>query len=222
MSRRAIVAIGGNLGDREGTIARAVSAIDALEGVRVVAASRVYETPALTLAGVDETEPAYLNAAVRLEIADRIQPRALLHELRAIEDAAGRERELRWGNRTLDLDIIDIAGVSMREHDLTIPHPRAGKRAFVLAPWLDVEPAATLDGESVAALRGRARDRFEAVGQIVLLGESRFTDAEAPSGDPVSGRQFAVERFTSGVVDVDGADGSGASGARDTSGRDAQ
>lgn len=169
MSRRVIVALGGNLGDRAAILAAAAREIASIPGVRIVVASRLYETPALTLEGMDETAPRFLNAALRLEVDGRLDPRRLLDELRAIEDEAGRQRVVRWGSRTLDLDLIDVEGVEQEDRILTLPHPRAAERAFVLAPWLDVEPDGTVPGRGpIAVLREQAGDRVEAVGRLVL------------------------------------------------------
>lgn len=169
MSRRVIVALGGNLGDRAGIIAAALRSLASIPDVRLVAASRLYETPARTLHGIDESAPAYLNAVVRLEVDERLIPRRLLEELRAIEDEAGRQRVVRWGSRTLDLDLIDVEGEAQDDRMLTLPHPRAWERAFVLAPWLDVEPDAVLPGRgTVAELRARAADRVAPVGRLEL------------------------------------------------------
>lgn len=141
---RAVIALGANLGDRETTLRNALDAIAALPGVSLTRQSPVVESAALTLAGVDESRPAYLNqvALVRTELA----PRDLLVRLQSIEDAAGRVRTERWGNRTLDLDIVDFDGGSSVEDGLELPHPRAAQRAFVLVPWLHADPDAVLPG----------------------------------------------------------------------------
>ncbi|MEP6481890.1 MAG: 2-amino-4-hydroxy-6-hydroxymethyldihydropteridine diphosphokinase [Rhodoglobus sp.] len=140
----AVIAIGSNLGDREAIIRDAVRAIDALPGVVVVRASGLVETAALKPEGVDEHAPAYLNAVVAVRSA--IGALQLLDALRGIETEFGRVRDVRWGDRTLDLDIVQFAGPPIDEPDLTVPHPRAWQRAFVLAPWLQIEPDATLPG----------------------------------------------------------------------------
>jgi 2-amino-4-hydroxy-6-hydroxymethyldihydropteridine diphosphokinase len=145
----AVLALGSNLGDREATLREAVRAIDALPGVKVVKASGLIETPALKPEGIDEKAPAYLNAVIAIRSA--IGPRELLDELHGIELAFGRVRDIRWGDRTLDIDIIQFAGPAINEPDLVIPHPRAHERAFVLAPWLEVEPDAALPGHGTVA-----------------------------------------------------------------------
>ena len=146
----AVIALGSNLGDRAATIREAMRELGELPGVAVVAESGLVETPALKTDGVDEDAPAYLNAIVLARTS--LHPRALLEALHGIEAAHGRVRAERWGDRTLDLDIVSLGGYRMDDPKLTVPHPRAHERAFVLAPWLQVEPDAVLDGERVDAL----------------------------------------------------------------------
>lgn len=142
MSALAVLALGSNLGDREGIIRAGVRDIAALEGVELTAASGLVETPALKPDGVDTDAPAYLNAVVTVETTR--DPHELLRALNGIERGHGRVRAERWGDRTLDIDIIEFGGLTLNSPDLTVPHPRAGVRAFVLAPWLQVQPDATL------------------------------------------------------------------------------
>ncbi|WP_350349080.1 2-amino-4-hydroxy-6-hydroxymethyldihydropteridine diphosphokinase [Agromyces sp. G08B096] len=154
---RAIVAFGANLGDREATIAQAVRDLAETDGVELVAVSPVYETPAIKDAGVDHDAPGYLNGVVSVET--ELAPHELLDRLLAIEQAHGRVRTEHWGDRTLDLDLIDVGGLVLADERLTLPHPRAWQRAFVLAPWLDIEPEAELPGFGpIRALRERADD----------------------------------------------------------------
>src|SRR4051812_23579136 len=110
-----VVGLGGNLGDRETTLAAAVSDLGALG--TVLAVSALYET-----APVGPPQPAYLNAAARVETP--LSPRALLDSLLAIERRHGRERREKWGSRTLDLDILWIVGAVVSEGDLVVPHAR--------------------------------------------------------------------------------------------------
>ncbi len=137
-----MLALGSNLGDREEIIRAGVRDIAALEGVELTAASGLVETPALKPDGVDTDAPAYLNAVVTVETT--LDPHELLRALNGIERGHGRVRAERWGDRTLDIDIIEFGGLTLNSPDLTVPHPRAGIRAFVLAPWLQVQPDATL------------------------------------------------------------------------------
>lgn len=154
---RAIIAFGANLGDREATIASATRQLADTQGITLVAVSPVYETPAMTGAGVDRDAPVYLNGVLVVETA--LEPHRLLDVLQAIEAEHGRVRAEPWGDRTLDLDLIDFGGREQFDPRLELPHPRAWQRAFVLQPWLDVEPDAVLPGRgSVAELRQAATD----------------------------------------------------------------
>ena len=140
---RAVVALGANLGDRIGTLRAAVEEIGGLG--TVLAVSGVFETDPV---GGPE-QPDYLNAVLLLETG--LTPQALLAALQAIETGHGRTREVRWGARTLDLDILDFDGLVLDEPDLVLPHPRAHERAFVLVPWLDADPDAVVVGHGPAS-----------------------------------------------------------------------
>ncbi len=154
----AVIALGSNQGDREALLREAVRDIDALDGVRVTAASGIVETPALKLHGVDETAPSYLNAVVLARAA--LNPEELLAALHGIEARLGRVRDEVWGDRTIDLDLIDFGALTRHTDEITLPHPRAWQRAFVLAPWLQVQPDAVLPGHGrVDALLAAATDR---------------------------------------------------------------
>lgn len=140
----AIIALGSNLGDREQNIRDAVRAIAAIDSVLVTDASGLVESAAVKPDGVDESAPAYLNAVIRVRTA--LDPDQLLDALNRIERALGRVRDVRWGDRTIDLDIVAFAGADRRTERLTLPHPRAAERAFVIVPWLQFAPAAVLPG----------------------------------------------------------------------------
>ena len=151
MSERAILALGGNLGDRKAIIKAAIKDIKALEGVVVIAKSPLYESFAATEDGPDESAPRYLNGVIEIETT--LKPGALLTAVRKIETAHGRVRLQRWGSRTLDIDIITFGSLIKDGKRLTIPHPRAYQRAFVMVPWAAMDPSARLLGHgSVAAL----------------------------------------------------------------------
>lgn len=151
MSERAILALGGNLGDRKNTIKAAIKDIKAIEGVEVISKSPLYESFAATEDGPDETAPRYLNGVIEIETT--LKPGALLTAVRKIETAHGRVRLERWGSRTLDIDIITYGNLIKDGKRLTIPHPRAYQRAFVVVPWAAMDPNARLLGHgSVAAL----------------------------------------------------------------------
>jgi len=157
----AVLALGSNLGDRAGTIQAAVDLLRAEPGVDVRAVSRLYETPALKPEGIDEDAPAFLNAVALVHTL--LEPLALLGVVNRVEDALGRVREERWGDRTIDIDIVDYDGiVSDDDPRIVLPHPRAHERAFVLVPWLDVDPGARLAGYGpVAELARQAGDPVE-------------------------------------------------------------
>jgi 2-amino-4-hydroxy-6-hydroxymethyldihydropteridine diphosphokinase len=141
---RAVLSLGSNLGDRYAHLSLAV---EALSDVLLVA-SGVYETPPWG----DPDQPAYLNAAV-LVADEPASPLDWLARARSLEEAAGRQRDPArpYGPRTLDVDVIAVtssSGVPVVSTDpsLVLPHPRAYLRAFVLRPWLDIEPYAQLPG----------------------------------------------------------------------------
>lgn len=144
-----IVALGSNLGDREATLRQAVSRIDALDGVTVTAVSGLVESHAVKPTTTDEGSPNYLNAV--LSIVSALHPEQLLIELNRIESDLGRVRVERWGDRTLDLDIITCAGLRLNTPTLTLPHPLAWQRPFVIVPWLQIEADARLDGHGPIA-----------------------------------------------------------------------
>ncbi len=140
----AVLALGSNLGDREATIRAAVADLDASDGIRVEQLSPLVETPALKLTGVDHSAPAYLNAVV--VVSTVLGPHDLLDAVNAVEQQHGRVREERWGDRTLDIDIVDYDGRELDDERLTLPHPRAWERGFVLVPWHAIRPDAELAG----------------------------------------------------------------------------
>ncbi|WP_308467361.1 2-amino-4-hydroxy-6-hydroxymethyldihydropteridine diphosphokinase [Rathayibacter soli] len=153
----AVLALGSNLGDRVATLAAAVADLDATPGIRVEARSMLVETDAIKLSGVDRAAPRYLNAVVLIDTT--LDPYALLSVVNAIEAQHGRVREVRWGDRTLDIDIVDYDGRFLSDERLTLPHPRAAERAFVLAPWLDVDAHARVPGAGrVVELLAKATD----------------------------------------------------------------
>lgn len=132
---QAVIGIGVNLGDRMDTIERAVNALSLLPGTKVVKLSNIYETKPV---GYDD-QPDFLNCAV--EIETNLSPRALLGACLGIEAAFGRVRTIKNGPRVLDLDIIIYDGVKSDSFELSLPHPRAAERAFVLLPLQDLFPA---------------------------------------------------------------------------------
>ena len=146
---QAVIALGANLGDRQATLLAAVREIAEADGIELTAISPVIETAALRQDGIDHDAPAYLNAIAL--VTTTLTPTALLDVLTGIERAHGRVRAERWGDRTLDLDIVDFAGLHSTTERLTLPHPRAFERDFVLKPWLAVDPDAVLPGHGRVA-----------------------------------------------------------------------
>jgi len=147
----AVVALGANLGDTRATITEAAERIARLPLVSDVRLSPLHETVAVRLDGPDPDAPRYVNAVAL--VTTRLAPEILLGMLHAIEDENGRVRRERWGDRTLDLDLIAYGDAVSDDPRLLLPHPRAAERLFVLEPWLDLDPAAVLVGRgAVAAL----------------------------------------------------------------------
>ncbi len=130
--RRVFVSLGSNLGDRAAYLSQAREALAGLDDTRLLATSRIFETAPQDL--VDQ--PAFLNQVVCLETGQ--EPLTLLRSLQQVERRAGRVREVRFGPRTLDLDILLVEDVESADPTLTLPHPRLWRRAFVLAPLTDV------------------------------------------------------------------------------------
>jgi 2-amino-4-hydroxy-6-hydroxymethyldihydropteridine diphosphokinase len=161
---RAVLSLGANLGDRAGAIR---AAITALKDDGLVARSTLYETPPW---GPVE-QPPYLNAVVVVRgPRDAAGWLARAHEL---EQAAGRTREVRWGPRTLDVDLVTVTeddGTPVVSDDptLTLPHPRAHERAFVLLPWATLDPGAVLPG------KGRVADLLAALPAEEKLAVTRW------------------------------------------------
>lgn len=145
---RAVLSLGTNLGDREAHLRAAVAGFADV----LVAVSPVYETAAW---GVTD-QPDFLNAVLVVDDPSA-DAWAWLRRGQALEAASGRVRELRWGPRTLDVDVVTVDGVTSDHPDLLLPHPGTAERATVLIPWLDVEPDAVLPG------RGPVRDLLAAL-----------------------------------------------------------
>jgi len=138
--RRTVLAIGSNLGERMGNLQGAVDSLADTPDVWLTAVSPVYETEPVD---APEDSKTFLNAVVLLDTT--LSARTLLDRALAIEDAFGRERTGPRGEpRTLDVDLIVVGDRRANDDDLVLPHPKAHERAFVLAPWLDVEPDAEI------------------------------------------------------------------------------
>ena len=140
-----VVGLGSNLGNRLAKLESAISSIGAFADVQFV--SSFIETDPI---GGPE-QPDYMNGVLIAE--SDLSPEDFLEKLHNIENEAGRTREVRWGARTLDLDIIVAGEIIQDDSQITLPHPRAHERAFVLQPWLEIEPGAVIPGKgSVEAL----------------------------------------------------------------------
>ncbi len=129
----AYIALGSNLGDRASQLKSARREVDALPGTAVTGASRIYESDPV---GPVEQGP-FLNAVLR--IATELEPEQLLDELLKVERRHGREREVKWGPRTIDLDVVMYGDVMRASDTLTLPHPRLHERPFVLVPMCDID-----------------------------------------------------------------------------------
>ncbi len=142
-SRRVVLAIGGNLGDVPVTLMHTVEALSYMEGFQIEDVSPIMRTKPVLAPG-QAPQLDYWNAVV---VGSAIAtPDELFAQTSRIERELGRERHERWGARTVDIDIIQIEGLASSDPVLTLPHPRAKERAFVLAPWLLCEPDAVLEG----------------------------------------------------------------------------
>jgi 2-amino-4-hydroxy-6-hydroxymethyldihydropteridine diphosphokinase len=173
--RDVVLALGSNLGDSAAILQGAVSDLASAPGLTITVASGVYETDPV---GGPDQDP-YLNAVLlgRTTLDDE----ALLRATQAVERAWHRVRDVRWGPRTLDVDIIAIGDERIVTADLEVPHPRAHERAFVLVPWLDADPAAAIPG------RGAVRDLLAGLddagvratgGRLTVPGAAEMTGAD--------------------------------------------
>jgi 2-amino-4-hydroxy-6-hydroxymethyldihydropteridine diphosphokinase len=151
-SRRVVLALGSNLGDRQENLQGAVDALFDAPGLRFAAASPIYETAPV---GGPE-QPDYLNAVITAQTA--LPARMILERSHGVEEVFHRVRDQVWGPRTLDVDLIAYGDEISDDPELTLPHPRAHERAFVLAPWHDIEPDAEIPG------RGPVADLLRAIG----------------------------------------------------------
>jgi 2-amino-4-hydroxy-6-hydroxymethyldihydropteridine diphosphokinase len=147
---RAFLGLGSNLGDRGGQLRAAVAGLATADGVAVVACSPVYETDPV---GGPE-QGAFLNLVVELDTS--LDARGLLGVCAALEAAAARVRAVRWGPRTLDVDVLWVEGEAVDDPDLQVPHPRMAQRRFVLAPLADLAPE-LVDPAVLDAAEGEVR-----------------------------------------------------------------
>lgn len=131
---RIFIGLGGNLDNPSARIGDALERLHGHGQVAVVQCSRHYRSPPWGRSD----QPAFVNAVA--ELSSGLAPGPLLAELAAIEDRHGRQRSMRWGPRTLDLDMLVYGDLVRRSEDLVLPHPRLSQRAFVLAPWAEIAP----------------------------------------------------------------------------------
>jgi 2-amino-4-hydroxy-6-hydroxymethyldihydropteridine diphosphokinase len=162
---RAVLSLGSNLGDRFGHLR---SAVEGFADV-LVAASPVYETA--PWGGIEQDD--FLNAVLVVE-DPAVDAWGWLRRGQALEDASGRMREVRWGPRTLDVDVVTVDAVASDDPDLVLPHPGTPQRATVLRPWFDIEPDAVLPGHGtvaalLAALGPGAEDGMRRRDDLVLV-----------------------------------------------------
>jgi 2-amino-4-hydroxy-6-hydroxymethyldihydropteridine diphosphokinase len=137
MPSLACIALGSNLGDRQGTLEGAIAALSGTRGVVVRKVSSFHQTEPV---GGPPGQGPFLNAAAVLETT--LDPFGLLHVLQAIEDQFGRTRTVRWGERTLDLDLLLFDEQIVTPAELALPHPRMATRRFVLEPLAEIAPDA--------------------------------------------------------------------------------
>lgn len=136
---KVVIALGANLGEPRAQVARAIEEIRKL--LNVITVSSLYETAPF---GVPDSQPNYINAVIIGETDQK--PMDLMKALLEVENSLGRTRSFQNAARLIDIDIIDLGGLFMESESLTLPHPRAHERRFVLEPWLEIDPSAHLPG----------------------------------------------------------------------------
>ncbi|WP_347489732.1 2-amino-4-hydroxy-6-hydroxymethyldihydropteridine diphosphokinase [Desulfoscipio sp. XC116] len=152
---RCYIGLGSNMGDSRAVIAEALKRLGELPGVALDAVAPLYRT-----APVGYTDQDYFINTVA-EISATLTPRQLLAGLQQIENDLGRVRVIRWGPRTVDLDILLYGEQIITEPDLLVPHPRMARRAFVMVPLADLNPGLVVDGEKARALARRLAEEQE-------------------------------------------------------------
>jgi 2-amino-4-hydroxy-6-hydroxymethyldihydropteridine diphosphokinase len=167
---RAVIALGSNLGERNDTLTAAVADLVDPPEVRLLAISPIFQTKAV---GGPADQPDFLNMVIAVETS--LTAPELLRHCQAVEGKHLRVRGVRWGPRTLDVDIITYGDAVSSDPALTLPHPRAAERAFVLYPWSLIDPSAELNGEKVGDLAARAAD-FAGLTPFDGFEDQRFED----------------------------------------------
>ena len=158
--RQVVLSLGSNLGDRLTNLQAGVDALLAGPGLAATAVSGVYQTKPVG----GPPQPDYLNAVLLVDSA--LPAGSILDQCQAAERASGRVRTVRWGPRTLDIDVIACGTEVSHDPKLTLPHPRAHERAFVLVPWLNADPDASLPGFGPVA--GLIKSLSDADGVVLL------------------------------------------------------
>lgn len=143
---RTFISMGSNLGDKEDNLRQAVKALNELKGTVIVKISSLYSTSPVGYLAQDD----FLNAMV--ELNTDLEPQILLQSLQDIEHKLGRVRDIRWGPRTIDLDIILYGQMNIDQADLSVPHPRMNERAFVLVPLAELAPFLRIGEVSLQAM----------------------------------------------------------------------
>lgn len=161
-SHRVALGLGANLGDRQEALQAAVDALGGAAGVAAVAVSGLYQTEPV---GGPPDQPQFLNAVLVVETT--LEPEQLLVLAQQVEQQNGRVRDVRWGPRTLDVDLLAFGDLVRTDERLTLPHPRATERAFVLVPWTDVDPTFDVPG------LGQVADLLAGIPRDDLLGVHR-------------------------------------------------
>ena len=160
-----VIGIGSNLGDASTSVRQAMRDVEDAVGAGDVRRSSLYRTAPV---GGPE-QPDFVNAVLTME--SDLTPEAVLEVLQGIEQEAGRVRDVRWGPRTLDLDVVAAGNVVSEDPALTLPHPRAHERAFVLIPWHEIEPEASLPGLGPITAMIRAGFDDQAIEVLPEVGE---------------------------------------------------
>jgi len=149
MPEIAYIGLGSNLGDKEANIKRALELLNASSGVRVKRVASLYRTAPVGFTGQDW----FINTVAEVETG--LGPHDLLALLLAVEKKLGRVRTVRWGPRTVDLDLLLFGEERITTPDLTVPHPHMSERAFVMAPLAELAPELTIPGPGKAAVLAR-------------------------------------------------------------------
>jgi 2-amino-4-hydroxy-6-hydroxymethyldihydropteridine diphosphokinase len=208
VSEPVLLGLGANVGDALGTLTAAVRALDELDGLEVIDVSGVYETDPWPPADDPRAVPQepFLNLVVRAETT--LEPLALLRATQRLEVAMGRDRsrEVRWGPRPLDIDLLIVGDRQFEGPELTVPHPRLAERAFVLVPLLEVVAGGALpDGRRFTQLLA-ALTPIEGIRFVVRLEGVPSRGIARPQGP--SGPPATFERAAGGFPDDDPAAGS--------------